>query len=399
MTPERKTWLLQLEQALLADGYELVSGNTAAWPNSDILFRRGESLLYLGLWQPDRRMPLRFLWNEFYLEHPDAGLLLVGDDPPGDPDVLVFLQTTRGAVVYLDTTSASFRLRPSATLAPSSATTLTEAGMRELLDTAQALEPREEPIHAALLAQTGLPAEEDDEEDLDDAPPEVQRRPYVTYTIIGLCCAMYLLTLLTSDHPLLGPSDDALQRWGGMYGPLVRAGEWWRLLTVTLLHGNHLHIFFNMAAAAAFMPTLELWQGRWRLLLLYVYSALTASLLSLWWHPHIHSVGASGALFGMLGAMIAVFLRYRGQMHPTFRARMLHWLESVVIANVLISFLPIVDGAAHFGGLLGGFALGWIIIRQPFSDERLSPRAQELMWTLLAVTGVIGFYIIRHIPQ
>lgn len=192
--------------------------------------------------------------------------------------------------------------------------------------------------------------------------------PWATIGIISLCIAVYILSLLQS-HPVGGffsPSDTALINLGALVGERLRAGEWWRLLTVALLHGSIIHLGMNMLALYYLGPTIENWQGSWRLLIAFTTSVIIGSLASYFWHTNVFSVGASGGIFGLLGFLVAILLRYYRNFPPHIRKSLTSYLRSILIMNILISFLPQIDFAAHIGGLIGGFVIGLIIATSPF---------------------------------
>lgn len=182
-------------------------------------------------------------------------------------------------------------------------------------------------------------------------------RPLVTYGIVAVCVLMFLLELVWSgswDGSALGL---AFSRMGAGHGELLRAGEWWRALSPAFLHGSFPHIVFNSMALLAFGPLLEVLLGPRRFIALYVLSAIGGHVASAFVRPEVWSVGASAAVWGLMCAGLALFLRPRGLVPPVVAARMKKRIWTPVLLNGLISFMPGIDFAAHLGGGLAGFLL------------------------------------------
>ena len=185
---------------------------------------------------------------------------------------------------------------------------------------------------------------------------------------------------------------------GALSAARVGAGEWWRLLTAGALHGSAFHLFMNMMALLYFGAPLEGWEGRWRLGTLFLYSVFTSSVISLYLLPGALSVGASGGLFGLLGGMVALLWRYRRTLEPDLGKGLYDWLKSILPINLVISFVPGINWAGHFGGFLGGFLLGLVVLRPPFVRARLAPWERVAVMAVLLLTGVFTVYVIGRIP-
>lgn len=177
----------------------------------------------------------------------------------------------------------------------------------------------------------------------------------VTKVLIGLNVAVFLLQLV-----LLGTAESAA-RFGVLGRALVdeqlggiATGEYYRLITAAFLHGGPLHILFNMYALFLFGPMLEAVFGRIRFIALYLGSALAGTAASYAFSDELQtSVGASGAIFGLLGAALVVTKRMR---------RDASVITGLIAVNLVIGFLfPVIDWRAHLGGLVGGvlIALGF----------------------------------------
>jgi membrane associated rhomboid family serine protease len=179
--------------------------------------------------------------------------------------------------------------------------------------------------------------------------------------------------------------------WGANYGELTVTGQWWRLVTALFVHFNLMHLVLNMWAFWNIGRLTERLYGNGLMLLLYFGSGVLASLTTVLWDPTHYSVGASGAIFGIFGAFLA-FLSHR-ETHVPVTVIRAHWLSTglfVVFNLVNAALAPEIDNAAHIGGLLGGFALGWILARPLESaQEREFPFRQ-----LLAACGLLGVALV-----
>ena len=173
--------------------------------------------------------------------------------------------------------------------------------------------------------------------------------PYVTYTIIAVTVIFYILQLL--GKYVLG--TDILVIYGARINEAILAGELWRFLTPALLHGSLPHIAFNMYALLSFGVSLERFFGHGRFFLLYVVSAFAGNVASFLFSPG-YSVGASTAIFGLLGAE-AVFLIQNRKVFPgQFRSAIGNIIFIAAINLFVIGSLPGIDNWGHVGGLIGG---------------------------------------------
>jgi membrane associated rhomboid family serine protease len=152
------------------------------------------------------------------------------------------------------------------------------------------------------------------------------------------------------------PKVSSLLDWGANFGPKTTNGEWWRLLTSTFIHIGLLHLVFNMFVLIQIGPLMQALMGRTEFTIAYFISGFAGSLASLIWHPDVVSAGASGAIFGLYGALLGFALVQRGKL-PW------HALSGLVVSAILFIGYNVVYGltnpetdmAAHAGGLVGGF--------------------------------------------
>ncbi len=197
-------------------------------------------------------------------------------------------------------------------------------------------------------------------------------KPFVVYLIMGITILAYLLQI--GSEMRVGYED--ISFFGMKINELIYAGEYWRLITPVFLHGSLMHIAFNMYALYALGPQLERFYGSWQFLLLYLtcgFGGVVASFV----FTTAPSVGASTAIFGLLGAHgIFAYLNQK-----TFGERAKRSLRSVVqiaAINLLIGFTPGIDNWGHFGGLVAGAIVGWFggpVFK--IAEDELSLRAKN----------------------
>lgn len=181
-----------------------------------------------------------------------------------------------------------------------------------------------------------------------------EQTPYVTFGMLAILVLIYLATEATGNlFYFYGASDGAA---------ILYRGEWWRMFTAMFLHANLTHILFNGYALFALGQDMERLYGSGRYLIIYTLSGLYGSWLSFAVRGADQlSVGASGAIFGILGVSLGFFLFYRNKLGKFGRERFNSNLRLVGI-NLVIGFAIVrIDNAAHIGGLIAGFALGYLL--------------------------------------
>ncbi|MFZ4655795.1 MAG: rhomboid family intramembrane serine protease [Caldilineaceae bacterium] len=188
-----------------------------------------------------------------------------------------------------------------------------------------------------------------------------QRTPtiFITQLLIGLNILIWVL-MVFSGAGIMGEDLVVFVHWGANYAPFTTNGEWWRLFTSIFLHFGIIHLGFNMFALYQIGPILERIYGNLGYLLIYLAAAITGGLASLLFYtPPIVSAGASGAIFGLYGALLGYLLcRKHCVPRPILIALRNNALWVVSIA-FLIGLSDIqIDNAAHLGGLVGGFCFG-----------------------------------------
>ena len=177
------------------------------------------------------------------------------------------------------------------------------------------------------------------------------KQPIIT-RIIMLVCIIYfgiMFFKLEGDFSAIN-----LVGYGAVQRGLVQSGEWYRLFTCIFVHGSILHIFFNMYALKIIGEQLESYVGKLRFALIFILSGLTGSLFSTIFSKYV-SVGASGAIFGLLGALVYFAYHYRLVLGDNLKNQIL----PIAIINLALGFIITgIDVYAHIGGFIGGiFAL------------------------------------------
>jgi rhomboid protease GluP len=184
----------------------------------------------------------------------------------------------------------------------------------------------------------------------------------VTHVLVAINVAVFVLMIVSGGSPVEF-SLSHLVRWGADWGPLTLGSQPWRVLTSNYVHGGIIHIGFNMWCLWSLGQLAERLFDRWTYLLVYTLSGIAGSVVSLWWHPMVVGVGASGAIFGLAGAVLAVL--YFGHLSISREAvkPILKSLLAFVGYNLLFGLRPGTDNSAHLGGLAGGVFLGLMIAR------------------------------------
>ncbi|KAL6182139.1 hypothetical protein ACLB2K_043562 [Fragaria x ananassa] len=226
----------------------------------------------------------------------------------------------------------------------------------------------------------------------------------------GKCVARFLGRLSfepLKENPLFGPSPDTLEKMGGLqWYKVVHGNEAWRLLTCIWLHAGVIHVLANMLSLVFIGIRLEQQFGFVRMGIIYLLSGLGGSILSALFLQNNNniSVGASGALFGLLGAMLSELLT--NWSIYTNKAAALFTLVIIIAINLAVGILPHVDNFAHIGGFMSGFLLGFVLLFRPqfgWMESRNLPagacvkskyKAYQVVLCVLALALVIVWYTV-----
>jgi rhomboid protease GluP len=197
----------------------------------------------------------------------------------------------------------------------------------------------------------------------------------------GLYVAMVLYSMRTGGRG--GGLDldlDTLFAFGGKYGPAIRQGDWWRLITAGFLHGGLLHILMNSWVLFDLGVQVEEAFGTARYLMIYFVTTITGFLASMYWAPGVLSIGSSAGIFGLIGAMIAMGVRDRSAYGAAVRSLYMRWAIYALLFGLLPFFAT--DNAAHIGGVTGGFVIGYLCGTPTYS------RTVEMAWKIAAGVAI-----------
>ncbi len=203
-----------------------------------------------------------------------------------------------------------------------------------------------------------------------------------------------------------GPQNlQVLYDFGAKWNPAIQHGEIWRLFTSMFLHIGAIHLLFNLYALYILGPLVENYFGPWRFLAIYLIGGLFGSVASYAFSPAL-SAGASGAIFGLLGAVTVYFFRYREHFGARGRAVLQNMLIVIGMNLVLGLTVPNIDNWAHMGGLLGGALTAWGLLPRYRIPRQVRPGVQplevehrlgpELGWLLFCTALLLLFFQVAN---
>jgi len=197
-----------------------------------------------------------------------------------------------------------------------------------------------------------------------------------------------------SVNPMIGPSFQVLLELGANYDQkILDDGQWWRFITPIFLHAGLIHLLFNLMFQIQQGVPLEREFGSLRIVTLYMVAGITGNLMSSIFLPTVLSVGASGALFGLMGTLLAAMLKnWKNLRRPCLG---IIFLSVIIAFNLFIGLLPYIDNFAHVGGLLAGFLFGLALIpSQGRSTNSFVNGVFACFGFMTAAIGIgAGFYI------
>lgn len=221
--------------------------------------------------------------------------------------------------------------------------------------------------------------------------PIPRYQPIWTNILLGSLVVVFILEVIV-DGSLTGLtnsfSDNTLYNLGALEPTAVHAGQWWRLITVMFLHANLLHIVFNGYALYLIGRELETFYGAPRLLVIYFLSGLGGGVGSLLFSLQNGglAVGASGAIFGLFGALAAFYWRNRQKLGRVAMRQFQSMLFLIVINLIIGAAIPNIDMFAHIGGLVSGLVLGYVasplydVQQQPDGTAKVVDKSQVTLW-------------------
>ncbi len=201
------------------------------------------------------------------------------------------------------------------------------------------------------------------------------RPPLVTIVLVIANVLWYFVGVVAAIRAgipfaqfLTDGNNAILHRTGGLRGFDLVHDDWWRLLSACFVHADVWHVLMNLVGLAVIGPLTELLWGRWRLVIIYVFSGLAGSCMAMALRPEVMVVGASGAIWGVMTAAMAWFIMFRDRLKPDVAFVSLRRLGLAILLNAGISFLPGISWEGHLGGAIAGFVVAGLLNAIRFSS-------------------------------
>jgi rhomboid protease GluP len=224
----------------------------------------------------------------------------------------------------------------------------------------------------------------------------IDNKQPITTTLVGMNVAVYVVMGLMGVSPL-NPAPAQLLKWGANWGPLSLGAEPWRMLASNYVHIGIIHIALNMWCLWNLGFLAERVFDPWTYVFTYTACGVAGSLASLWWHPLAVGAGASGAIFGLAGALIAAL--YLGHL-PISKEAMRGTLKSLLtFAGYNLFFgaaVSGIDNSAHIGGLLAGLALGAVLAKHLTAPPEIRDRWRSGVFVVTAVLLLLVFVLVKR---
>lgn len=216
----------------------------------------------------------------------------------------------------------------------------------------------------------------------------------VTLYVIGAIVLVYLWCLFV-DYRLLGSLSvdprESIFFGANWAAPIREEQEWWRLLSSVFFHGGWLHILFNGYAIYVLAPTVERLSGSARLFIILIVSGIGGSLASFLWSD-MPSVGISGAVFGLVGALLGMTRKFGSYLPDKMAVSIRRGMIQIAVINLVIGFvIPVIDNAAHIGGFVAGLAVSLLMNSRLNETPLALKRAQALA---LALAGLAAWSLV-----
>ena len=211
----------------------------------------------------------------------------------------------------------------------------------------------------------------------------------ITPALLAINIVVFLVMMVLGVSVLGGRAEEYL-RFGANFAPLTTSGEWWRLVTCTFVHFGVLHLAFNMWALWDSGQLTERLFGNGWFAVLYLFAGVMGSISSMLWNQQAISAGASGAVFGVYGALLAYITVQRDSIPADIFNRMRVSTGVFVTYSLFYGFAQAgIDNAAHLGGLAAGYAMGLILARPLAPQIRHTGNTRRtLLAALLAIIAL-----------
>ena len=191
------------------------------------------------------------------------------------------------------------------------------------------------------------------------ATPRVATTPL----FVAVCVTMFVI-MVVRGVPVVWPSGTELIGWGALHGPrILLRHEYWRLLTCVFVHGGLIHLAVNMWSLLAIGPLVERFYGNLAFAVLYLAAGVGGSIASVATHPQRIGVGASGAICGVLGALVAFLITHRRSIPASLLKSLRANVVGIIVFMAVLGMVPNIDQEAHLGGLATGFVCGLLLYR------------------------------------
>ncbi len=232
---------------------------------------------------------------------------------------------------------------------------------------------------------------------VDQLLTHITPRAWVTPTLALLVVVGFGVELALGVS-VTSPTAEQLFRAGGEFGPAFADGDWWRAFTSMFLHAGLLHLAFNLWAFWSVGRLTERIFGNKSFLALYLLSGVGGSLVSLSWNPLVVGVGASGAIFGVYGALLAFMVLHRGVFPKEYLVRQRNSILGFVGYNVVFGLSQKnTDMAAHAGGLLVGALAGAALSRDVLHPAAHAGRRSVAVALLATLLALAAFAVRAHL--
>jgi rhomboid protease GluP len=219
-----------------------------------------------------------------------------------------------------------------------------------------------------------------------------------TIALLAINIGVFII-MVASGISWISPQTDQVLRWGADYGPYTLSGQYWRLITSMFLHFGIIHVFGNMWCLWSLGQLAEKLIDSVSLLGLYLITGIGASLLSLSWDPMRVSAGASGAIFGIAGALISVLYFGRLGLQPASVRKLLGYVVRFAFLNLLFGLQGHIDNMAHLGGLVSGLVAGFFLARTLNAAPEEQPARRRVVLAISAVVVILLFVPVIRAKQ